>query len=67
MTTSVPTTMPPDDFMLWLDPYGLSKISPYQYKVVDIWRKGWTKVETIDPHAMHPQMNVAGLYWRPVM
>ncbi len=45
--TSVPTTMPPDDFFLWQDPYGLSQIRPYQYKVVEIWRKGWTKFGSV--------------------
>ena len=39
---------------------------PYAYSVVEAWRYEWQKSEIIEPMKMHPAMNVAGLYWKPV-
>jgi hypothetical protein len=39
---------------------------PYAHAVVEAWRYEWQKSEIIEPMRMHPAMNVAGLYWKPV-
>jgi len=53
--------------MPWLDPYLLNRLRPHYYKVIEVWRRGYTEVKVISPRDLDPLTNIAGLYWRPVM
>ncbi len=66
--TSVPQTRPPDNFVMWCSPHrsGINTPQAKDYELVEAWRREWGEVRVIDPLAMLPQNNVAGLYWRPV-
>lgn len=64
---SVPTTKPPEGFMMWVNPYRrYGDPSPSMYDVVEVWREGALEPWTLRPADMHPMQNVYGLYWRPV-
>jgi hypothetical protein len=63
--TSVPQTEPPGvNWRNWCDV--TAGASPYQYALVEAWRREWQCVEVLRLADMHPGMNVAGLYWRPL-
>lgn len=40
---------------------------PYNYERVEICRAEYDAPQVVDPHSLHPIMNVADLWWRPVM
>lgn len=48
------------------DPYGMARIHPREYRVIQIFRHGWDSPQTLAWEDIHPAMNVNGLYWRPV-
>jgi hypothetical protein len=59
---------PPDGFVPYYCPYGtqLSHQPPQLYAGIEIWRHGWLEPVVVEPRTLHPAMNVAGLYWRPI-
>jgi len=59
--TSVPQTHPPGTG--WRD---WMHQPPYGIPMVEAWRRSWQRVEVLQPDNLHPAMNVAGLWWRPV-
>jgi hypothetical protein len=62
--TSVPQTgSPGGGWRYWCD---MAWPSPYQHALVEAWRHEWQSVEVLRLADMHPAMNVAGLYWRPL-
>lgn len=65
--TSVPQTHPPGDgWRDWLYSSLVPSQSPYAHHMVEVWRRSWQRVDVLRPADMHPAMNVAGLYWRPM-
>jgi hypothetical protein len=57
----VPQTVPPGrGWRHWGDTH------PSPSAVVEAWRREWQCVEVLRLADMHPAMNVAGLYWRPL-
>lgn len=44
----------------------LSADSPYAHDWAQIMRPEWDMPKLLRPRDMHPLMNVAGLYWRPL-
>ena len=66
MTTSVPTTRPPygGGWHSWHDGV-LYGAFAHRYVEVELWRRGWRQTELVDPMRLHPQFNVANLWWRP--
>ncbi len=39
--------------------------TPYDYEKVWIWRREWEMPAIVVPRGLDPQMNVAGLWWKP--
>jgi hypothetical protein len=40
--------------------------TPYNYAVVEICRPDFDAPQVVDPRRLHPTMNVADLWWRPL-
>jgi hypothetical protein len=40
--------------------------TPYNYEVVEICRPDFDAPQVVAPRSLHPTMNVADLWWRPV-
>jgi hypothetical protein len=62
-------TLPPpgDSWFEWASSFTNSpQGSPYQLRMIEIWRSGWSEPEAICPRSMAAGMNMAGLYWRPL-
>lgn len=38
---------------------------PLDYVELELWREEWPETRLVRPEEMPPEMNVAGLYWRP--
>ena len=38
---------------------------PFDYDRIEITRREYAAPREVDPNALHPAMNVAGVYWRP--
>ena len=52
----------------WIPDYmgTFPEATPQQYARVWIWRPEWTSLPCdVDPRELDPQMNVAGLFWKP--
>lgn len=65
---SVPQTKPPEGFVPYDHPYwpSLNGWPPWFYSRIEIWRDGMKEPIVVKPSEMHPAMNAAGLYWRPI-
>lgn len=63
---SVPSTRPPVGFKPWLDPYRLIMGDQYKYEVVEVWDAYTLQRRMLDMRHLHPAMNIANLWWKPV-
>lgn len=62
----------PNSFTLFLERYRLwayatPEESPYLHDQVELMREDWQSPILAYPRLLDPQMNAAGLYWRPVL
>ena len=56
-----------EGWMPWFTSYEFMRDkSPYAWHQVEIIRMEWDSSQVVTVCEIHPAMNVAGLYWRPI-